>query len=103
MATKLYIGNLSYTTTQQSLQDFFAQVGPVASATVITDKMSGRSKGFGFVEMTSEADAQAAIEKLNDQELDGRRIRVSEARPMQPRQPRSFGGGGGYGRGGNNY
>lgn len=101
MATKLFVGGLSWDTTDQSLQAFFAQAGTVVSATVITDKFSGRSKGFGFVEMSSEAEAQEAIQKLNGQTLDGRSINVNEARPQQPRENRSFGGGnrGGFGGG----
>jgi RNA recognition motif-containing protein len=96
MATKLYVGGLSWGTTQDALQDHFSQAGNVVSATVITDKMSGRSKGFGFVEMGSEDEAKAAIEMFNGKEFDGRTLTVNEARPMEPRQ----GGGGGYNRGG---
>ena len=84
MATKLYVGNLSYTTTNDSLRDAFAQSGTVVSATVLTDRMSGRSRGFGFVEM-EEADAQKAIETWNGKDLDGRKLRVNEARPMAER------------------
>ena len=101
MATKLYVGSLSYNTTDDQLKQHFSQAGNVVSATVITDKMSGRSKGFGFVEMGSEEEAQKAVEMFNGQELDGRAIVVNEARPMQPRAPRTGGfGGGGGGRGG---
>ncbi len=99
MATKLYVGSLSYSTTDDQLKQHFSQAGNVTSATVITDKMSGRSKGFGFVEMGSEEEAQKAVEMFNGQELDGRQIVVNEARPMQPRAPRTGGFGGG-GRGG---
>ena len=99
MATKLYVGSLSYNTTDDQLKQHFSQAGNVVSATVITDKMSGRSKGFGFVEMGSEEEAQKAVEMFNGQELDGRAIVVNEARPMQPRAPRTGGFGGG-GRGG---
>jgi cold-inducible RNA-binding protein len=95
---KLYVGNLSYETTEDELQKLFVEVGPVVSATLITDRASGRSKGFGFVEMETEQAAQEAIERLNNYELHQRTITVSEARP--PRE-RSFGGGGGRGtRGG---
>ena len=107
MAKKLYVGGLSYSTTQDALRDAFAQTGAVESATVITDKMSGRSKGFGFVEMSSDEEAQKAIEMWNGKELDGRKITVNEARPLEPRAPRQGGfqggrgGGFGGGRGGN--
>lgn len=106
MAKKLYVGGLSYNTTEETLKDFFSQAGAVESAMIITDKMSGRSKGFGFVEMVSDEDAQKAVETLNGQELDGRSLRIDEARPMSDRPQRSggFGGGrrddrGGYGGG----
>lgn len=96
MSKKLYIGSLSYSTTEDSLKDAFSQVGTVESAIVITDKMSGRSKGFGFVEMSTEAEAQKAIEEMNGKELDGRTINVAEARPMEDRPKRNnFSGGGG--------
>ena len=101
MATKLYIGNLSYGVTDDMLRDFFAQSGTVNSAQVIMDRMSGRSRGFGFVEMAGEEDAKRAVETLNGQELDGRAIVVNEARPMTDR-PRRSGGGFGGGRGGFN-
>ena len=93
---KLYVGNLSYNTTDGTLKDLFAQVGEVASAIVIMDKTTGRSKGFGFVELTNDADADAAIAKYNGMEIDGRKLTVNEARPMEPRAPRE----GGF-RGGN--
>lgn len=96
MAKKLYVGGLSYNTTEDTLKETFAQAGTVVTATVITDKMSGRSKGFGFVEMSSDEEAQAAINMFNGKDLEGRNITVNEARPMEPR-PRS--GGGGFGRG----
>ena len=86
MATKLFIGNLEYTVTSDDLREAFSQVGTVADAVVITDKMSGRSRGFGFVEMSSEDEAKAAIEKLNGSDLKGRKINVNIARPMEPRQ-----------------
>lgn len=88
MTTKLFVGSLSWETTDEKLQEFFSQVGTVVSAAVIKDRASGRSKGFGFVEMSSEAEAQEAIQKLNGQTLDGRTIMVSEARPQAPRENR---------------
>lgn len=102
MAKKLYVGSLPYKTTDADLQEMFSQAGTVTSATVISDKFSGRSKGFGFVEMASDEEALKAIEMFNGKEIDGRTIVVNEARPMQPRAPRSdFGSrGGGGGRGG---
>ena len=100
MNSKLYVGNLPYSTTDSSLSDLFAQVGTVTSASVITDKMSGRSKGFGFVEMSTPEEAAAAIEKFHGQEYEGRAMTVSEARPKEDRPQRSFGGGGND-RGGN--
>ena len=93
MAKKLYVGGISYSTNDQGLKDAFAQVGEVSSATIIMDRMTGRSKGFGFVEMTNDADADAAIAKWNGAELDGRKLTVNEARPMEPRAPRGAGGG----------
>ncbi len=115
MAKKLYVGGLSYNTTQDSLRDAFAQVGAVESAAIITDKMTGRSRGFGFVEMSNDEEAQAAIEMWNGKELDGRKLTVNEAKPMGDRPPRRDGGfnrggagggsrggfGGGQSRGGN--
>ncbi|MDO8564906.1 MAG: RNA-binding protein [bacterium] len=101
MATKLYVGNLAYTTTSDGLRDAFAQAGTVVSASVLSDKMSGRSRGFGFVEM-EEADAAKAIEMWNGKELEGRSLRVNEARPMTERPPRRFDRGGGD-RGGGDY
>ncbi len=95
MNKKLYVGNLSYETSEDELQKLFVEVGPVVSATLITDRASGRSKGFGFVEMETEQAAQEAIERLNNHEINQRTITVSEARP--PRE-RSSGGGGGRGR-----
>lgn len=93
MAKKLYVGGLSYDTTQDGLKDAFSQAGTVTSAVVITDRMSGRSKGFGFVEMSTDEEALAAINMFNGKELDGRSLTVNEARPLQPRAPR----GGGFG------
>ncbi|MBI4119081.1 MAG: RNA-binding protein [Parcubacteria group bacterium] len=100
MAKKLYIGGLSYSTTEDSLRDAFSQAGAVESASIIMDKMSGRSRGFGFVEMTNDEDAEKAIEMWNGKELDGRKLTVNEARPMSERPPRRTGGGGGFNRGG---
>ena len=97
MATKLFVGGLSWDTTEDTLRNHFAQVGQVASAQVITDKFTGRSRGFGFVEMTNPDDAQKAIQDLNGTQLDGRSIVVNEAKPMAPRENR---GGGGYRGGG---
>lgn len=97
MEKKLYVGGLSYNTTETSLRDAFSQAGAVVSASVITDKMSGRSRGFGFVEMATEEDAQKAIDMWNGKELDGRTLVVNEAKPMSDRPKRSGGFGGGYG------
>ncbi len=99
MAKKLYVGGLSYDTTEGTLKEKFSEAGTVESANVITDKMSGRSKGFGFVEMSSDEEAQKAIEMFNGKELDGRTVTVNEARPMEARPPRQGGFGGGGGRG----
>jgi len=97
MAAKLYVGGLSYSTTSESLREYFAQCGTVESATVITDRFSGQSRGFGFVEMATDAEAQAAISKLNDQQFEGRRLTVNVANPQASR---SGGGGGRPGGGG---
>jgi RNA recognition motif-containing protein len=97
MATKLFVGSLSWNTTDDQLKAAFEAAGTVVSANVITDRDSGRSKGFGFVEMSSEEEAKAAVDKLNNTELDGRTIAVSEARPREERPRNSFGGGGGGG------
>ena len=83
MGKKLYVGSLSYSTTEDGLKDMFSKAGTVESASVITDKFSGRSKGFGFVEMSSEDEAKKAIEMFNGKDLDGRKIIVDEARPMK--------------------
>jgi len=101
MAAKLYVGGLSFSTTSENLREYFAQCGTVESATVITDKFSGQSRGFGFVEMSTSEEAQAAIAKLNDQAFEGRRLTVNVANPQAPRSggSRSGGGfGGGKGR-----
>ena len=98
MGKKLYVGNLAFSTTQDALQQLFAQAGTVESATIISDRVTGRSKGFGFVEMASDQEATDAMTKLNGQEIEGRAIVVSEARPQAPRESRGgFGGGGGRG------
>jgi RNA recognition motif-containing protein len=114
VATKLFVGGLSYSTTSESLREYFAQCGTVESATVITDRATGQSRGFGFVEMANEADAQTAISKLNDKPFEGRRLTVNVANPQgagrsgggggsRPggggRSGGGFGGGGGYGGG----
>jgi RNA recognition motif-containing protein len=91
MAKKLFVGGLSYETTEATLKETFSQAGTVESAIVITDKISGRSKGFGFVEMSSEEEAQKAIEMFNGKEIDGRRATVNEAKPLESR-PRRTGG-----------
>src|SRR6266478_8815415 len=105
MGTKLYVGNLSFNTTETDLQDLFAQAGPVQEVTLMQDKFTGKSRGFAFVTMTSEADAQKAITEFNGKTVEGRPLTVNEARPREPRPPgggRSggYGGGGGGGYGG---
>lgn len=92
MAKKLYVGGLSYSTNDAGLKATFEKAGAVTSATVIIDRMSGRSKGFGFVEMANDAEAEAAINMFNGQEVDGRKVTVNEARPMEERPPRRDGG-----------
>jgi RNA recognition motif-containing protein len=92
MATKLFVGSLSWGVTDDMLNDFFAQVGTVESAKVIMDRDSGRSKGFGFVEMSNDDEAKKAVEELNGKDLDGRAVNVSEARPREERPRRDFGG-----------
>ena len=99
MGNKLYVGNLPYSFRDDDLQQAFAAHGSVSSAKVMMERDTGRSKGFGFVEMGSDAEAQAAINAMNGQQFGGRGLVVNEARPMEPRPPRS-GGGGGYGGGG---
>ncbi|MBF5005032.1 RNA recognition motif domain-containing protein [Diaphorobacter caeni] len=104
MGNKLYVGNLPYSVRDSDLEQAFGQFGAVTSAKVMMERDTGRSKGFGFVEMASDAEAQAAINGMNGQPMGGRSVVVNEARPMEPRPPRSggggFGGGGGYGGGG---
>lgn len=99
MGKKIYVGNLSYNVGDQELGEVFAQYGNVESARIVIDRESGRSKGFAFVEMSTDEEAQEAIAKLNGAELSGRNMNVSEAKPMAPRENRGgFGGGGGGGR-----
>ena len=97
MGKKLYVGNLNYNTTENKVAEMFGEVGEVVSTDLIIDRYSGRSKGFAFVEMAEQGAAQQAIEKLNGQEVDGRTIKVAEARPRRPRRNDSYGGGG-FGR-----
>jgi RNA recognition motif-containing protein len=99
MGKKLYVGNLTYGVTDSALEQMFAPHGTVQSAQVIMDRDTGRSKGFGFVEMSSDQEAQAAIQALNGQQVDGRALTVNEAKPREDRGGRG-GGGGGYGGGG---
>ena len=96
MSTKLYVGNISFNTSNQDLIDMFSEAGTVQSANIIEDRETGRSRGFGFVEMASKEEAQAAIAALNGKEVDGRELKVNEAKP---RENRGFGGGGGGGGG----
>jgi RNA recognition motif-containing protein len=98
MSNKIYVGNLPFSATNEALNELFAKFGKVDSAKIITDRDTGRSKGFGFVEMSSSDDANAAIEKLNGSDMGGRSLVVNEARPMEPRT-RGFGGD----RGGNRW
>lgn len=103
MGNKLYVGNLPYGVRDNDLEQAFSQFGTVTSAKVMMERDTGRSKGFGFVEMGSDAEASAAVQGMNGQPLGGRSLVVNEARPMEPRPPRSYGGGGGsggYGDGG---
>ena len=97
MASKLYVGGLSYSTTTEGLREFFAQCGTVESANVISDKFSGQSRGFGFVEMSTTEEAKKAISALNGTQMDGRPLTVNEAKPQEKRT-----GGGGFGGGGRN-
>lgn len=103
MAKKLYVGNLSYSTTDESLKAHFSAAGAVASAMVIKDRDTGRSRGFGFVEMASDEDAEKAISMFHGQPLDGRPLSVNEAKPMTPRPARSSNYGGGYGSNAGGY
>lgn len=97
MAKKLYVGGLSYGTTDEGLKQLFSEVGAVESASIIIDRATNRSKGFGFVEMTNDEDAQTAIDRFNGTEFEGRKITVNEARPMTDRPKRDFNGGGSRG------
>lgn len=100
MGKKIYVGNLSYSLNDQYLVDVFSEFGQVESARIVTDRDSGRSKGFAFVEMSTDDEAQLAISKLNGTSHEGRAFNVSEAKPMAPRENRGGGGGGGFGGGG---
>ena len=100
MGKKLYVGNLPFSATDKILSDTFSQCGTVESSKIITDRDTGRSKGFGFVEMSTEAEAQEAISRFNGADYDGRPMTVNEAKPMVPRENRGGGGGGGFGGGG---
>jgi RNA recognition motif-containing protein len=103
MSMKLYVGNLSFQTSSQELQDIFAEFGTVESATVVEDRETGRSRGFGFVEMSSQEEGEKAIAELNGQEVGGRELKVNEAKPREDRGRGGYGGGGGgggYGGGG---
>jgi len=100
MSTRLYVGNLSYNTTENQLQDLFAEHGPVTSVDLIMDKFSGRPRGFGFVTMENQDQATAAIAAIHGKNVDGRDLTVNEAKPREERAPRSGGGGGGGYRGG---
>jgi cold-inducible RNA-binding protein len=98
MAKKLYVGNLSYSTTEGKISELFGELGEVVSVNLITDRMSGRSKGFAFVEMAEDSAAEQAIAELNGKEVDGRAIKVAEARPRRERRDSWGGAGGGRGR-----
>jgi RNA recognition motif-containing protein len=91
----IYVGNLAYSTSEDELRQLFAEHGEVSRVNVITDRYTGQSKGFGFVEMSSDSEAEAAIAALNETDLGGRNIRVNQAKPREPRPPRGGGGGGG--------
>src|SRR5258708_40164474 len=102
MSAKLYVGNISFKTTNQDLNDLFGEIGTVESANVVEDRETGRSRGFGFVEMASKEEAENAIAQLNGKEVDGRELKVNEAKPREDRGGGGRGGyGGGGGRGGN--
>ncbi len=103
MAKKLYVGGLPYETTEDQLRDLFGQAGTVESVAIISDRMSGRSKGFGFVEMATDEEAQSAIGKFNGTDFGGRTLVVNEARPMEKRPERPRRDEGGYGGGGGRY
>ncbi len=95
MGSKIYVGGLPYSVTEQQLSEMFAPYGTVESARVITDKVTGQSRGFGFVEMSSESEAQSAISSLNSSQMNGRTLIVNEARPQENRGSTTYGGGGG--------
>ena len=103
MAKRIYVGGLAYATSDQELQDLFAKSGTVTSASVVTDKYTGQSKGFGFVDMENDNEAEAAIRTLNGTTLGGRTLTVNEAKPREDRPRNNFGGGGGGDRGGGGY
>lgn len=103
MATKLYVGNLPYSAKEESLKEHFSSAGSVASVKIIIDRETGRSKGFGFVEMESDDGAQSAVSQLDGQEFEGRSLRVSEAKPQPERESRGGGGGFGGGRSGGGF
>src|SRR5438874_13739947 len=103
MRTKLYVGNLAFNTTETDLQALFAQAGRVQEVTLMQDKFTGKSHGFAFVTMTTEADAQKAITEFNGKTVEGRPLTVNEARPREARPPGGGGRGGGYGGGGGGY
>lgn len=100
MSMKIYVGNLSFNTSNQDLNDLFGAIGTVESANIIEDRETGRSRGFGFVEMASQADGENAIAQLNGKEVDGRTLKVNEAKPQENRSGGGGGGRGGYGGGG---
>ena len=103
MAKKLYVGGLPYSATEDALKEMFSQAGTVESAIIIMDKMSGRSKGFGFVEMSTDEEAQKGIDLWNGKEMEGRTLTVAEARPMEDRPRRDFNRGSGRGFGGRGF
>ena len=107
MSTKLYVGNLSFSTSTQDLEQIFGEVGTVLSSNIIEDRETGRSRGFGFVEMSSAEEAKAAITALDGKEVDGRNLKVNEAKPQEKRSGGggggNYGGGGGYGGGKNRW
>ena len=103
MSTKLYVGNLSFNTSSQDLEALFANAGTVQSASIVEDRETGRSRGFGFVEMSSKEEAQSAISSLDGKEVDGRSLKVNEAKPREDRGGSNRGGGGGYGGGRGGY